>query len=260
MIERDAEADRRDPPRPFVEHLDELRGTLAWSAAAFAAGVALAAPLSPRIVALLKSPLRAAGKDPDTFLKILDVTGGLTLALQVIFWSGLLFSAPLLVFFAARFVFPGLTRRERRAVLGGLAGSVALFALGVGVGYFLLLDVTLQGMFGISEWLGVRMEFIRLDGYVSFVLKLLLGFGLAFEFPVVVLALAAAGLVSAGFLAGKRRHVCVLLLVVAAVVTPTVDPVTQTMLALPLYGLYEVCVWVVWWRERRARRAAAEGG
>lgn len=250
----------QDEPKPFMAHLEDLRWTILWIVLSFAAALVVAIPATPWTLQFIKIPLRRAGEDPEKFLRVLDVTGGLSIAMQVIFWSGLLISAPAIVFFIARFVFPGLKRKEKRVILGAMFFATILFALGVSMGYFMLLPVTLQWMFGISGWLGVKMEFVQLEGYIAFVLKMLLGFGLAFEFPVIVVSLGSMGIVSARFLADKRRHVVVILLIVSAVVTPTVDPVTQTMLAAPLYVLYEMCIWIVWFMQRSRGRVVSTDG
>jgi sec-independent protein translocase protein TatC len=241
--------------KPFLGHLEDLRRTLLWSLAALAAGVAVAIPAAPWILSVLGEPLRRAGKDPREFLRVIEVTGGISIAMSVVLWSGLLLSAPLVVFFVCRFVFPGLTRMERRVILQSVGFAAGLFAAGVLVGYHVLLGVTLKWLFHISAWMGVNVEFARANDYVPFVLKLLLALGLAFEFPVVILILARLELVTAAALAAKRRHVMVVLLLAAAVITPTVDPVTQTLLAAPLYLLYELCIWLVWAMERYSPRA-----
>lgn len=240
-----------------MAHLEDLRWTILWIALCLAGAVIVAIPLTPWVMKVIKLPLRRAGEDPDKFLRVLDVTGGLSIAMQVILWSGLLISAPAIVYFIARFVFPGLKRKEKRVILGSMFFATLLFVMGVAMGYFMLLPVTLQWMFGISEWIGVKMEFVQLSSYVTFVLKMLLGFGLAFEFPVLVVALGSMGVVSARFLADKRRHVLVIVLIISAVVTPTVDPVTQTIVAAPLYVLYEISIWVVWFMQFRRKRASA---
>jgi sec-independent protein translocase protein TatC len=256
MASRDENGLAARSVKPFVEHLEDLRRTLIWSLAALTAGILIAIPLAPRILTLLKIPLRQVGKDPEQFLRVIEVTGGLSIAMSVVIWSGVLISAPLIVFCVARFVFPGLTRRERQAVLQSVGFAVALFALGVVTGYVLLLRVTLLWMFQINAWIGVQADFVQVTDYVSFVLKLLLALGLTFEFPVVVLVLAKLGLVTARFLASKRRHVVITSLFVSAVITPTVDPVSQVVFATPLYILYEMCIWMTWLMERRARRGS----
>ena len=242
--------------KSFLGHLNDLRRALVWSVLAIVAGVLAAIPLAPTILSWLKIPLRNAGKDPDQFLRVIDVSGGLSLALSVILWSGAILSAPFVIMAVAWFVFPGLTARERRTVLDSLGFAVVLFALGVAVGYVMILGVTLQWMFQINDWLGLKVEFITVSTYADFVLKMLLGFGLAFEFPIIILALARVGVVSCAFLRGKRRHVVVLLLTVSAIITPSVDPFTMTLLAVPLYLLYEMCIWMVWFMERRKKAKA----
>jgi len=240
--------------KPFLEHLEDLRRTIILCLVSLAVAMAIAVPLAPWILSVLKVPLRQAGQDPERMLRVIEVTGGLSIAMTVILWSGVLLSAPFAVIFICRFVFPGLTAVEKRTVVQAMVLAVALFVGGIIVGYRLILVVTLRWMFGISAWLGIPVEFVRVNDYVTLILKLLLIFGLSFEFPVVVLALAKLGLVDVRFLAGKRRHVIVVLLFLAAVVTPTVDPLTQLLVAAPLYVLYELCVWGVWAMERRKKR------
>ena len=239
--------------KPFLDHLDDLRRAILRSLVAIALGMCVAVPLAPRLLTLLKIPLRQAGKDPDQFLRVIQVTGGISIAMSVVMWTGILLSAPFIVFFICQFVFPGLTDKERKAVVNSMGFAVLLFVAGVAVGYGLLLRVTLEWMFTINDWLGVKLDFVLVNDYIGFVLKLLLAMGLTFEFPVVILALARIGLVSHAFLAGKRRHVAVIALIVSAIITPTVDPVSQTIFAAPLYALYEMCIWLVWGMERRRR-------
>jgi sec-independent protein translocase protein TatC len=250
MTDRDSD-EATDRPKPFVEHLEDLRVCLFGCVITLVIAWCLAIPAIPWILKMVKYPLRKAGEDPDKFLRVLDVTGGLSIAMQTVMWAGITLAAPALLFFIARFVFPGLRRKERRVVLGALGFATLLFAMGVSVGYYMILPVTLQWMFGISRWIGAQADFVQLNSYITFVLKLLLGFGLAFEFPVVVVSLGSLGLVKSSYLASKRRHVVVILLIVSAIVTPTVDPVTQGLLAAPLYVLYELCIWIVWFMERR---------
>lgn len=240
--------------KPFLGHLEDLRRAILWCAVSLLAGLSIAVPLAQRVLAILKAPLSAAGKNPDDFIKVIDVTGTLSLAMHIIVGTGLLISAPFMVVFIARFVFPGLKRRERRAIIQSLGLAVLLFAAGVFVGYRMILPLSLQWLFSLGDWLGVKVEFVRATDYVNFVMKLLTAFGLTFEFPAVILVLGRLGLVSHRFLAGKRPHMVVILLVVAAIVTPTVDPVTQILLAAPLYVLYEMCIWAVWFMERKAKR------
>jgi len=245
--------------KPFVEHLEDLRKTLLRSLLAFAVGIVLAIPVAPQILRLLKLPLQWAGiAEPDKFLQILDVTGGLSLATQTVFWSGFLFSAPLIIFFIGSFIFPGLTKRERSAILNSAGFAVMLFIAGVVMCYFLALAPGIKVMLWFSQWMGVTVEFFRATDYIRFVVILLFSFGLAFELPIVLLILGQLGLVNSKQLRSKRRHAIVGILIIAAVVTPTTDPFSQLVLAIPMWILYEICVLIIWSKERK--QAAEKAG
>ncbi|MBL7076507.1 MAG: twin-arginine translocase subunit TatC [Kiritimatiellae bacterium] len=243
--------------KPFVEHLDDLRRTILWSLVSLGVGMGIAFPLAPYVLAFLKVPVARAGKDPETFLRVLRVAGGLSITLRIGFWGGLLLALPFIIVAIGWFVFPGLTARERRAVRTALWVAVLLFATGVAFGYFLVLPAVVQLMLRINEWLGLTSEFVELGDYVSFVLRLLIAFGLAYEMPVVVVALGHLGIVTSRSLRSYRRHVIVGLLVAAMLLTPP-DPLSQLMMALPLVVLYEICIWIVWARQRSADKREAD--
>jgi sec-independent protein translocase protein TatC len=237
--------------KSFLGHLEDLRTTLIGCLLSAAAGMLLCLPLAPRILRVLKWPLARAGRNPDEFLRVLEVTAGFTVTARIVFWAGLLLSLPLMALFVARFVFPGLKRRERRAVTRSLAFAAALFAVGVLMGYFVMLPVGLRMMFQTSAWVGAPQAFIELGDYVGFSLMLLLAFGITFELPVALLALGAFGIVTSRQLRDKRRHIVVALMIISAVVTPA-DPYTMILMACPLIALFEACIWLIRARERRA--------
>ena len=240
--------------KPFLGHLEDLRRTVLWCSASLAVGMAVIVPLAPQVLALLKVPVAQAGLDPETFLRVLRVAGGLSITLRIVFWGGLLLSVPLLVAAISHFVAPGLTRRERGASVRAMVFAVVLFAGGVAMGYFMVLPPVIRMMVRINDWVGVQCDFVELGDYVAFALRLLIAFGLAFELPVVVVALGSLGIVNSGQLRRKRRHVIVGLLIAAMLLTPP-DPLSQILMALPLIVLYEMCIWIVWARERRQAAA-----
>ena len=238
--------------KSFLEHLEDLRHTILWSMMVLVAGMVIAIPLSPLILSWLKLPLEKTGRDPETYLQIIDVTGGLAVAMTVTFWSGLLISIPIVVVIIAKFVFPGLTRREKRALVYASGFAVILFIAGTSMAYFVTLKVALQLMFRINEWYGVESNLMVLSNYVAFVLRLLVAFGLAFELPVLVIALGSMGLVSSDQLSSNRRYVMIGLMIMAMFLTPP-DPFTLVLMALPLVLLYELCIWIIRFKEARAR-------
>ena len=171
--------------------------------------------------------------------------------MQTMLWGGILLSAPVFLFSICWFVFPGLTRRERRALLGGLLLSALLFICGVLLCYFMAVGPALQIMLWFNTWLGIGIEFFTVTSYIGFVLKLLLSFGLTFELPMVLLIMGRLGIINSGHLRRFRRHSIVAILVLAAIITPTQDPLSQLILAVPLIALYELCIWLMWVRERK---------
>ena len=241
-----------DATKPFVDHLEDLRKTVLWSVGSLVSGMLLAIPLTPRILALSKVPLARAGVDPDTFLRVIRMTGGLSIAMRVALWGGLIFSLPFIVLIIGRFIFPGLTPREKGAIRRGGAFALLLFVGGVMLCYHVTLPVAVRMILRINGWLVIECNFVELGDYVSFVLRMVLAFGLAFELPVVLVALGMMGLVTSGQLREHRRHVIVGLLIAAMLLTPP-DPLTQLLMALPLVLLYESCIWIIWARERTTR-------
>jgi len=240
----------KDQPKPFLKHLADLRTTILGCLAAWGVGMAIVLPLTPRLFTLLRAPLAKITEHPEQFLRSLEITGGFSIALQIVLWGGLLMSAPFIIFLLARFVLPGLTCLERKVIVGSLGFVIGLFILGVGIAYFITLPVALKIMFGLHAWLGIRAEWTAVN-YVSFAVKLLLAFGLAFELPIVVVVLGYLGIVSAAFLRSKRRHTVVIILILAMLLTPGPDVFSQIVMAVPMMLLYEACIWIIWLAERK---------
>lgn len=242
--------DPEDQSKPFLEHLADLRTTLLGCLTAWGVGMAVVMPFAPRLFTLLCAPLAKITEHPEQFLRSLEITGGFSIALQIVLWGGLLVSTPFITFLLARFILPGLTCLERKVIVGSLGFVVALFILGVGIAYFITLPVALKIMFGLHTWLGIRAEWTAVS-YVAFAVKLLLAFGLAFELPVVVVVLGYLGIVSAAFLRSKRRYAVVIILILAMLLTPGPDIFSQIVMAVPMMLLYEACIWIVWLAERK---------
>ena len=236
--------------KPFVAHLDDLRKTVVWVACLLFGGIVIAVPLAPFILNWIKAPYYRAGLDSIVALQVTQVGGGLAIAMRVIVWSGLLISLPFVILSIGRFVFPGLTATEKRAIRRGAGFSVGLFVTGVWMGYRWTVPVALQMMQRIESWIGETSKFWETPGYVGFVLKLLIAFGLAFQLPVLVLVLGNLGIVSSLQLREKRRHVIIALMVLAMFLTPA-DPITMLLMACPLIVLYEICIWLIWAKEKR---------
>jgi len=235
--------------KPFVEHLEDLRRMLMGAGLFLALALLVAVPLAPFTVALLKIPYRRSGL--DTALQISQVGGGLSILMNTVLWSGLLISVPFLLVSVGSFVFPGLSVREKRIAIRGGAVSLCLFALGAAMAWHWTVPVALRLMAGIETWMGTPAAFWDTAGYVSFVLKLLLAFGMAFQLPLLVYTLGSLGIINSRQMRDKRRHVTVGLLVIGMIMTPP-DPFTMILMAAPLIALYEICIWLVRAREQHS--------
>jgi len=239
-----------DGSMSILDHLDALRKSILRCCLALALGMAIAIPFIREILDFLFQPLRQLDIDPDTFLVVPQVMGGFKVAVSVTFWSGLLLASPFIVFFIAQFVFPGLHQHEKRIIRRSSWAAVLLFFGGAALGYFGTVHYALYNLlFAIHNYMGTTADWIFLTDYVMFVLKLVIGFGLAFQLPLVLLMIGYADLIEAGSLRSSRRQVLVGLLVLAMVLTPP-EPVSQLMMGLTLYLLFEGCILLIARHER----------
>jgi sec-independent protein translocase protein TatC len=179
-------------------------------------------------------------------------------AFHVAIFAALAVSSPFWIYFMGSFILPALNMKERSVIFSWLGWSGFLFLAGVLSTYFVLLPVALRASVQYSDLLGFSAQDWRAEEYVNFVCKFIVGMGLGFQFPLVVLFLVKIGVLSHSDLTKYRRHVAVLSLILGAVLT-TPEVVTQVAMAVPLYLLYEVCIWIAWYWERKKRRAEAAG-
>jgi sec-independent protein translocase protein TatC len=245
-----------DEPKPFLDHLEELRWTLVRCVIALVAGMALCIPAVPLIIKLLKSPLRAIDPKMAEDLIILSPTGVVGVILRVGAWSGLLISFPFVLYFITRFVFPGLTGKERNVIRKASGFAAGLFILGVFLGFAVCTPLALQMLIKFHVWIGMVPQWTT-QYYIIFVIQLMIGFGLAFQMPVIVLILGKLGLVSHQQLREKRRHVLLGCFVVGMFLTPA-EIVSQVVMAVPLYLLFEMCIWILWLDDRRRGEDAGD--
>lgn len=178
-----------------------------------------------------------------------------TLSLKLSFFAGIILSFPLLLWFMAEFILPGLTRSERKLVLPSVLVGFILFGVGVCFAYYVVTPKALKFFYEYSLRLGVVSDW-RIGYFVSFVTQFTLIFGLCFELPVVVMALVKLGLLSYPTMSNTRSYAIVAIFIISAIITPTTDAVTLFLLAGPMVVLYEICIWLAWLIERKERREA----
>ena len=242
---------RNDPPRGLLEHLADLRTCVLRCLAAWFAATLAVAPLAPRVLDVLLRPLALAGHDPDVLVRGQQLGIGFAILFRIMLWGGLLLSLPFLLFFLAQFIFPGLTPRERRAVRVSLLLASLLFLGGVWLAYQTTLALAIRALFQVNEWMGIAIWPLQLEAYTALIVKTLLAFGIAFQLPIVLLALGFMGIVSARMLRSRRRHAIVVIFILAAILTPP-DPVSQIIMAISMCLLYECCILLIALRKESA--------
>jgi sec-independent protein translocase protein TatC len=227
----------------FLEHLDELRGVILRALAALVATSVLCFVFAPQLQSLLTLPFdRAAarlGTDSGS-LVLLAPTEGFVVHVKLALFGGLILASPVIFWQIWRFVAPGLYARERRATLPVIAGATLCFLAGAWFGFH---AIGLATEFFLRFATADVANQWSLARYIGFVTRLVLAFGLVFELPLVIFVLSRMGLVTPRTLGRYRRHAAVAFLVAGAVLTPP-DPVSQLLLAVPVYLLFEVSILV----------------
>ena len=190
---------------------------------------------------------------PSTLLA-LQVTDPMTVTLQIGLGAGLLLALPLVLFFVGEYLLPALEPRERKLLVPTFLTGAVLFILGSSFCYFLVLPRALAFFQSFNRWLGLETSW-TMASYTDFVLQMLVGFGLSFELPLVMVILARLGILQRATVAEHRRHAVVVLLVLAACVTPTSDPFNLALMFVPLYGLFELGLAGMGWAEKKVTLA-----
>jgi len=184
---------------------------------------------------------------------------GIMVAMKLALYGGLVIAAPFILFFVGQFVLPALHLHEKKLLYQVVSFGSVLFFMGVAFCYFIITAIALSAAVQFSEWLGFSADQWRAEEYISFMCKFMLATGLSFELPVVILTVVKVGLLDYVQLKKFRSYWIVISLIISAFVTPSGDPVTMLLMALPLWVLYEVSVWVAYvWNRRDIKREEAE--
>ena len=247
----------RDSELTIMQHLGELRRRVIICVVALIAGSALGFAFFRQIIDLLLRPARDLDAGANGQLIFIEVTELLTTSIKVSFFAGFILAFPVVLYQVIRFIAPGLTRREQRYLLGFLPGAMLAFASGVAFGYFVLTPPALHFLLTFGD--DVATPMIRISNIVNLMIRLLFWMGIAFETPLVMYLLAQLGIVTARSLSRFRRYWVVVAFILGAIITPTVDPVNQALVAVPLLVLYELGILLakLAGRGRRSREIVA---
>ena len=237
----------------FLEHLEELRWTIIKCVVTFLVVVILIAVFLKQFMFVLNWPLELVKPDYPT-LKVDLVTispmAVFSVAIQACFLGGFIISLPFFLFFIGQFILPALNPREVKLLLPTAVAALLLFIFGAVFSYLLLVPSTIRVSLELNELLGFQTIWTA-DRYYWLLVVLVLGMGAAFEFPLVILLLVYLDIVDVAKLRRARRLMIVVFFVIAAIITPTPDPINQAIVALTMIALYELSILVAAWVGKR---------
>ena len=239
--------------KSFLDHLEDLRWVIIKILVASILAMFGCLFFARELLEIILWPLKRVAEDPSVFLYSLEVTGGFTLSMKLALYAGSILACPFILYFIGQFLMPGLTLQEKRLIVPVFASGTSLFLVGVAMAYFVVVPAGLNFFLEYNQYLGIRSQWV-IENYVAFVSHMCLAFGICFELPLIVLILGKMGIVTAEFLRQKRPYVIVLVFILAAIITPTTDPLNQSLLAVPMVVLYELCIWITRFLEKRKLR------
>jgi sec-independent protein translocase protein TatC len=249
------EGEKGEAVKPFLDHLEDLRWVIVKMALALGGAMLFAFCFRTQLVHVLQGPLQSIDPKLLRSLVSLGVADSMTISFQLAFYAGIVLAFPFLIYFAGQFILPALTPQERKAMLPAVGIGFGLFLGGVVLGYYLVLPATLRFFFRDAQSLDWTPTWTVRD-YFSFVTQLCVGFGAAFELPVIVLVLVRLGVLSVALLRRTRAYAFLLIFVAAAFLAPTPDAVSMAMMGGPMYLLYEICILIAWMMERKRKKEA----
>ena len=250
----------------FWDHLEELRGTILRALAATAIVAVAAFVCKDWLFAVIMAPSRPDFITYRLLDRLLGDTGNFRVALfnpdlaaqfvihmRMALWAGVLVVSPYILYLLFRFVAPGLYAHERRYAVGAVVGGYVMFLLGVALNYFVIFPFAFRFLGTYQVDPSVPNQ-IALSSYIGMLLTLCLVMGVLFELPVLSWLLGKVGLLKAQWMTRYRKHAVVVILVLAAVITPTGDAFTLALVALPIYLLYELSILLVRRTEQQKTR------
>ena len=219
----------------WISHLEDLRRVIVVSTIALIVATFASYFYSDQLLALLQKPI----SDMDIKLVFIGVGEGFFAKIKVSLYAGFVFSFPIIVWQIWRFVVPALYPQERRYAMILVPVTVLLFICGVVFAYFTVFPIAIKFLLTVA---GELEPMISIGYYLSFCMSFLLPFGIVFEMPVVAMFLTRIGLITPQLMASKRKYALLIIFIVGAVLTPGPDPVSQLLMATPMYLLYEISI------------------
>ncbi len=227
----------------FFDHLEELRNRAIICILSVIISSAVLFLFMPEFIEILREELIGVPLHTFSPMEALFVT------FKASIYAGIVISSPIIIYEIWAFVSPGLTKKERRMIIFALIPTIALFLVGALFAYGVILPITLKFFFKFSYQMSNPL--FGLDKTLSFIFSMLFIFGVVFQFPLVIAVLARLGVVNHEQLAHKRKYAFLLIFVVAGIITPDPTVVSQTIVGIPLYVLFEISIWVAYLLEKK---------
>ena len=243
---------------PARDHIAELRRRMVWSAVVVMLTTGAAFYFHKEILTLLMEPAQGFANVPEGKPVYLDLTEFIGVAMKTSLLVGVAASLPFVLYQVVMFVAPGLNATERRYLYTLMPMSLIVFIAGAAFGYRILFPPAVDFLLSFGSDIATPMP--RIGTYVNLMLSLLFWMGLVFETPIVLFFLSRIGVVTSEWLARRRRYAVVAAFILGAIITPTFDPINQTLVAVPIMVLYEAGVWLAKLGTRNRRRALEKAG
>jgi sec-independent protein translocase protein TatC len=241
-------SDNSENKMPLTSHLEELRKRLMRSLIAAFVAFGICYNFKERLFEILTRPL-VESMPKNSYMIYTSLPEAFFNYVKISFFAGLVISSPYILYQIWKFISPGLYASEKKYVAPFVLTSTLLFVAGVLFGYFLALPPAFRFFLDFST--DFLKPMLTLREYLSLSIKLLLAFGVVFEIPVFIFFLAKIGIVNSTMLRKQRKYAILLIFIVAAIITPTPDAFTQTLMAVPMMVLYEMGIFVAKWGEKK---------
>lgn len=253
----DPEEEEGGPVKTFLEHLEDLRWVLIKCLVSLMLGMVTCMVAANYITAFLERPLNELQKSGvELKLEAIDPLGPVSIIMKIGLYGGITISLPFLLYFIADFVLPALKKHEKKYFKRAFAIGSVLFFSGVALCYFAILQISLFGLVAMNKWLGLGATVWQAQQYFSFVIMFMVGMGVVFELPVVLLTLVRIGVISHETLVKSRVYLFIGNMVVCAFITP--DAVSTIFMVIPVQVLLEICIVIskYWERQKKIAEAA----
>ncbi len=231
-----------DEPLPLTSHLLELRRRLTYSAISVAVTTCVAFAFHRQILKFLMEPANQFEEIPVGGPVYTTMTEFISIAFKTSLLVGLFAALPFVLYQVVRFAAPGLNKTERRYLYILMPATLLAFLAGAAFGYYVMFPPMIRFLLNFGGDVAIPM--ISIGNYINLILTLTFWLGIIFEMPVVIFFLAKIGVVKPDFLGRQRRYAIVVAFILGAIITPTFDPINQSLVAIPIIVLYELSIWL----------------